>query len=432
MEPVRSRKIALIIAVVATSIFPLVFVRLDEPTVGLNVAKLLAKAGSLIGSMLIVWQFVLGHRATTGKVLVDLLWVLGLHKGIGRYILLLVVLHPIFITVYYINKEEGNPLLLRVGWPIDAYVLLGMIALAIFLFVVVTSVWLRSRLGFQSWYNMHITSYLALPLVFIHSFPIGQTIADTGLGTFWRILLVIVVAFALYRLICRLGLGVRTHTVTQVRDVGAEVTEITVRPEGRRVEPAFGQFIYFRRGLRGAARPFTVSGYNPQTGELSVTVKAQGATTGDLQTVQPGETVYIDGPYGVFSREARQSDRPIVMIAGGIGITPFRRLCRELVHQPERELSLFYGNRTKDEIIYKEEFEKLKRVRVVHVLSDERDYEGETGFITPELLGKYLERNLREYEFLICGPPEMTTKLESGLGEQGVPANQIHHELFSY
>lgn len=432
MEPVRSRKIALIVVIVATSIFPLMFVRLDEPTVSLNVYKLLAKAGSLIGSILIVWQFLLGHRATTGKVLIDLLWVLGLHKGIGKYILLLVVLHPIFITVFYIIKEEGNPLLLRVGWPVDGYVLLGMIALAIFLFVVVTSLWLRSRLSFQSWYNMHITSYLALPLVFIHSFPIGQTIEDTGLGTFWRVLLVIVVAFALYRVVCRLGLGVRTHTVTQVRDVGAEVTEITARPEGHRIDPALGQFVYFRRGLRGAARPFTVSGYNPQTGDLSVTVKAQGTATGDLQTVEQGETVYIDGPYGVFSREALQSDRPIVMIAGGIGITPFRRLSRELVHQPDRKLFLFYGNRTKDEIIYKEEFEKLERVPVIHVLSDEEDYEGETGFITPELLSKYLRRDLKEHEFLICGPPEMTTKLEAGLDEQGVPAGQIHHELFSY
>lgn len=432
MEPVRSRKIALIVVLAATSLFPLVFVRLDEPTVGLNVYKLLAKAGSLVGSMLIVWQFLLGHRATTSKVVIDLLWILGLHKGIGKYILLLVVLHPVFITIFYVVKGDPNPLLLRMGWPFDGYVLLGMIALAVFLFVVVTSVWLRSQLGFQSWYNMHLSSYLALPLVFIHSFPIGQTIEDTSLSAFWRILLVIVIAFALYRLACRLGLGVRTHTVTLVRNVGVEVTEITARPEGRKVEPALGQFVYFRRGLWRAARPFTVSGYNRQSGELSVTVKAQGATTGDLQTVRQGETVYIDGPYGVFSRHALQSDRPIVMIAGGIGITPFRRLSRELIDQAERELFLFYGNKREAEIIYKEEFETLDRVRVVHVISDDEDYEGQTGLITPELLTKYLHRDLKEHEFLICGPRGMTMNLESGLTEEGVPADQIHHELFSY
>jgi predicted ferric reductase len=432
MEAVRSRKIVLVIAIAVTSLFPLAFVRLDEPTVGLNVYKLLAKAGSLSGSMLIVWQFLLGHRATIGKVVVDLLWLLELHKSIGKYILLLIVLHPVFITVYYIAKEGINPLALSTGWPFDTYVLLGMIALGIFVFVVLTSLWLRSRLAFQSWYTMHISSYLALPLVFVHSFPIGQTLEDTGLGIFWRILLVVVVAFALYRLICRLGLGVRTHVVTQVREVGEEVAEITARPEGTRLDPAIGQFVYFRRGLRGAIRPFTVSLYNRETGDVSVTVKAQGTTTTDLQSIQPGETVYIDGPYGVFSREALQTDRPLVMIAGGIGITPFVRLCRELVPQGERELHLFYGNKRRNEIIYQDEFETMNRVRLVHVLSDEPDYEGETGFITPELLKRRLQRDLKQHEFLICGPPEMTMTLESGLKGEGVPDEQIHHELFSY
>jgi predicted ferric reductase len=432
MDAVRSRKVGLLAAIVVTSAFPLLFVRMDEPTVGLNVYKLLAKAGSLSGSMLIVWQFLLGHRATVGKIVVDLLWVLELHKSIGKYILLLIVLHPIFITVYYVIKEDINPLALRTGQAFDTYVLLGMIALGIFVFVVATSLWLRSRLAFQSWYTMHLSSYLALPLVFVHSFPIGQTIEGTGLDLFWRILLGIVVAFALYRLICRLGLGVRPHAVTQVREVGAEVTEITARPEGPKLTPAIGQFVYFRRGLHGAIRPFTVSLYDPETGDLSVTVKAQGTTTTDLQATQPGEMVYIDGPYGVFSREALQTDRPLAMVAGGIGITPFLRLCQELAPRGDRELFLFYGNRRKDEIIYKDEFEQMERVRLVHVLSDEPDYEGETGFITPELLRKYLQRDLKDHEFLICGPPVMTTKLESELKGEGVPDEQIHHELFSY
>jgi len=432
MEAVRSRKIVLIVVIAVTSLFPLVFVRLDEPTVGLNVYKLLAKVGSLSGSMLIVWQFLLGHRATVGKAVIDLLWVLNLHKTIGKYILLLIVLHPIFITIYYIIKEGINPLALQTGLAFDTYVPLGMIALGIFVFVVATSLWLRSRLTFQNWYTMHLSTYLALPLVFVHSLPIGQTIENTGLGIFWRVLLVAVVAFALYRLICRFGLGIRMHVVTQVREVGSEVTEITARPEGPKLTPAIGQFVYFRRGLHGAIRPFTVSLYDPETGDLSVTVKAQGTTTTDLQSTEPGERVYIDGPYGVFSREALQTDRPLAMIAGGIGITPFLRLCQELAPRGDRGLFLFYGNRRKDEIIYKDEFEEMERVRLVHVLSDEPDYEGETGFITPELLRKHLQRDLKDHEFLICGPPEMTIKLESGLGGEGVPADQIHHELFSY
>ncbi len=151
-----------------------------------------------------------------------------------------------------------------------------------------------------------------------------------------------------------------------------------------------------------------------------------------MQSTRPGEKVFIDGPYGVFLHHASRSERPFVLIAGGIGITPFYRLLHDWRAEQAEELFLFYGNRTRDEIVYQQETEALEHVRVVHVLSDEEDYPGETGYITPNLLKKYLPRGLAEYEFLICGPPVMTTKLEAALDEQGVPREQIHHELFSF
>ncbi len=122
----------------------------------------------------------------------------------------------------------------------------------------------------------------------------------------------------------------------------------------------------------------------------------------------------------------------LVMIAGGIGITPFYRIAERLVRESDRERSLFFGNKDRHEIVYQDVFESLGRVRVVHVLSDEEDDRGETGYITPDLLTRHLGRDLREHEFLICGPPEMTIKLESGLGAGGIPSRQIHHELFRY
>lgn len=93
---------------------------------------------------------------------------------------------------------------------------------------------------------------------------------------------------------------------------------------------------------------------------------------------------------------------------------------------------MFFGNKDRRDIVYQDEFKALDRVRVVHVLNDEEDYAGETGYITPDLLKRHLRHGLKEHEFLICGPPEMTITLESGLHEEGVPSRQIHHELFSY
>jgi predicted ferric reductase len=426
------RKTILIGLIAITSFLPLTFLDLNEPTSTLVIYKLLAKAGSLCGTVLILWQFLLGFRAAMGKIMRDYLWVLETHKQIGKYILLLISLHPIFITLYYLEKKNINLFLLEGTAFFKWWVLGGMLAFALFIAVVLTSVFLREYLGRVKWYSVHILSYAAFALALGHAFALGSTIGTTGAYYFWLGLSIIAAAFLLYRLICRAELLSAKHVVTKVENVGNNVTRISCEPAGRKLKAQLGQFIFFRRGLKGRIRPFTVSHYQPQTGEMSITVKALGETTQNLQSIKPGETVYIDGPYGVFSHAAMKTQRSIVMIAGGIGITPFLRLFEELAYQPGRELHLFYGNKKKHEILYKQELENVETVNVIHVLSDQPEYQGETGYITIDLLRKYLHRPLNEYEFLICGPPVMITKLESDLSAQDVPQERIHHELFGY
>lgn len=418
--------------IAATAAAPLWFVRFDEPTLPLRVCKGLAKAGSLCGTVLIVWQFLLGIRSLAGRALVDLIWVLKLHKTIGKYALFLIALHPLFITVYYLDVKGINPLLLQGGRPFGGYVALGQLAFLLLVLIVVTSVFLRERLSARAWYGFHLTGYLALPLALVHGYPIGMTIGRTGLRAPWEGMAAGVAVLYLFRILCRFGLLSGRHTISEVERVGPGTVKITARPEGRRIEPRLGQFVYLRWGRSGLARPFTVSHYDPGSGNLSVTVKAMGGVSTRLQSIAPGQTVYVEGPYGVFSQAARESDRPMVMIAGGIGITPFMRLFEELACDPSRELHLFYGNRRTHEIIYRKELESVRADTVIHVLSDDPNYPGETGFITTGLLRKYLPRELAAYEFLICGPPAMTRKLEDALAAESVPPRQIHHELFSY
>jgi ferredoxin-NADP reductase len=121
------------------------------------------------------------------------------------------------------------------------------------------------------------------------------------------------------------------------------------------------------------------------------------------------------------------------MLAGGIGITPFRRIIRDLEQQPGREAYLFYGNQYEEDIAHREEVESAGHVDLVHVLSGVEEHEEfEVGFITIDLLKRHLAGPLPRHEFLLCGPPAMIDKLESGLRAEDVPARQIHHELFDY
>jgi len=429
---VAARKRILIAAVIITAASPLLFVRWNEPTAALQTFKMLAKTGALCGTLLAVWQLLLGLRLLAGRALTDLIWVLNSHKTIGRWVLFLIALHPVFITIYYMIKKGFNPLFLEGGFPFAGYVAIGMTALLIFLAVVITSVFFRAHLAAHTWFGIHITSYLAVSLVFVHSLPIGMTVGETGLGRIWWVLGLLLVGIFVFRASFRLGAFTSLHKVSEAKKVGPDVTKISMKPVRKRMDPKVGQFVYIRRGLWGPSRPFTVSHYNEGTGELSVSIKALGPTTTWFQSMKPGESVYIDGPYGIFGQEALQSEKPVVMIAGGIGITPFMRLSRAFSKTSRDEVVLFFGNKKTEEITYKKELEQIPDLRIIHVISHEPDYPGEKGFITTDLMKHHLDRALTAYEFLLCGPPVMTQKLEADLLKNGVPNTQIHHEMFSY
>ena len=296
-----------------------------------------------------------------------------------------------------------------------------------------TSVLLRKAMGRRAWYVTHLGSYVLLPLAFVHGYPIGMTLQDTGLRHVWQGLFVLTAAFYVLRLLAQLGVFSARYEVTAVRHAAEGVVELVMRPIGRALRPASGQFAFFRRGIAGSGRPFTISDSDDADGRLNITVKALGRVTTALQTVRPGERFLVDGPYGTFGREVLTTDRPVVMLAGGIGITPFRKLIRDLERQPGREAYLFYGNQYEKSIAHREEIEAAEHVDLIHVLSGVEEHEEfEVGLITIELLKKHLEGALSRHEFLLCGPPVMVDKLEAGLHAENVPGRQIHHEVFDY
>ena len=73
----------------------------------------------------------------------------------------------------------------------------------------------------------------------------------------------------------------------------------------------------------------------------------------------------------------------------------------------------------------------MEHVNIVHVLNDEPDFDGETGFVDADVLERNLPRELGEYQFLMCGPAPMVLKLREGLAEAGVPKDRIREELFA-
>jgi predicted ferric reductase len=127
----------------------------------------------------------------------------------------------------------------------------------------------------------------------------------------------------------------------------------------------------------------------------------------------------------------------LVFLAGGIGVTPLMSMLRHMRDtQADISVLLFWGNKTETDIIFQAELEALTagekpHLQVVHVLSQAgADWAGEKGYLSAELLRKYIKDGFAEKTYYICGPPVMTDLALRLLRELGVPVGKIDYEQF--
>ena len=133
----------------------------------------------------------------------------------------------------------------------------------------------------------------------------------------------------------------------------------------------------------------------------------------------------------------RNHDQKLVFIAGGIGITPFRSMLKYLIDMKEpRDIVLFYGNKTVDEIAYTDvltQAQKLPGIRVFYTLTETeaipRNWRGLTGRINASMIRK-LVPDYQDRTFYISGPPDMVRATERMLKNMQVNSNQIKKDFF--
>lgn len=180
--------------------------------------------------------------------------------------------------------------------------------------------------------------------------------------------------------------------------------------------------------------PFSMSSAQDAGGRLEFTIKELGDFTRTIGTVQPGETAYVDGPYGAFSID--RYDAPgYVFIGGGIGMAPLISMLKTLAHRRDRRPHvLIMANSKQERATFWEAVEDLGaclNVRAVHVLEEPSEtWTGERGYVTQEILQRHLPEQRADLEYFVCGPVPMITAVEQALYRLGVPVGRIHSELF--
>jgi ferredoxin-NADP reductase len=182
-------------------------------------------------------------------------------------------------------------------------------------------------------------------------------------------------------------------------------------------------------------RCYSICSAPESAGFIEISVKRQGLVSGTLHaTVQPGSRLSVQGPRGNFVYP-EQDERPIVFIAGGVGITPLMGMLRHaVVADPSRPVTLLYSVRTEQDIAYRDELLLLSRrhphLRVAIALSrgsSDRLYL--SGRIDANLISGFVP-DPRNPIYMICGPGPMIDAVRSLLHALGVAAPQIRSEAF--
>ena len=199
-----------------------------------------------------------------------------------------------------------------------------------------------------------------------------------------------------------------------------------------------GQYINLYCGIGDVftARPYSISSA-PGQSQLEITVRevAHGFVAPYLlQDLAVGDELTSSGPLGHFYHEPLIDGEDLVFMAGGSGITPFMSIIRQ-----QQELgwplaiTLLYGSRTANDVIYGEELAALARgndrFECAVVLSEPPDsHDGPTGLLDAALIRTQLG-TLENRTYYLCGPPVMLTYCRAELQSLGIPPQRIRQEL---
>lgn len=227
--------------------------------------------------------------------------------------------------------------------------------------------------------------------------------------------------------------NVQSYTVLATQKESEQVTTITFeKPEHFRF--VAGQFVtvFFPHLGVSEGKAYSLSSI-PEDNYFSLTVKDIGPFSHALCSLSIGDMVTISLPYGYFYTE--EIDTNIILLASGIGISPFRSLVVSLLKQnPERKITLYYSEPYYSSAIFLALFEDLRSTYaqfryVVHITQETISGEHvRFGRISPHEVVKIHREGKNEY--FVCGSTSFVKDMWKGLKETGVPEESIYTEAF--
>ncbi|MEP6479241.1 MAG: ferredoxin reductase family protein [Rhodoglobus sp.] len=367
----------------------------------------------------------------------------AVHRSLGKPALYLLLAHGIVLLIGYGISSgidpitEIGPMLALPDMP------LAFIGLGLLIAVVVTSlVGVRRKFSYEGWHLIHLLSYIAVAVSLPHQLSVGGVLAG---GTVQRVywIALYVVAFgsiAVYRFL-EPALSSLRHSlrVDHVQQVSPGVTSIHFSGRNlRALGSAGGQFYIWRFWTASTwwhSHPISLSAM-PTDHHARITVRELGNGSGRISSVPRGSRVSIEGPYGLFTDDARTAPK-LAIVAAGIGVTPVRALLEQASLAPGEATILLRAGDASETYLW-DEIETIaaskgarlytmlgKRSRTAPTWMPQAD--AQRGVTLTSAFPHLLDSDL-----YICGPSAWLDLVEADARAAGLPAHQIHSERFDW
>jgi len=399
--------------------------------------RILLSAGQVVGivagSLLLV-QIILSARLKCLDRVFGLNNLFKFHRLNAIVIACLILIHPILI--FMPEDRITIPFEWRY-WP----EFVGLFLLLMIIATVISSQWRAwFKLPFHRWWPIHRTAAILIITAFgVHVLSVSDTfeqklpkmLAIDAMGLCGLLFIWIRTR--------RLRNQRKTFSVSAVEPAGEDAVRLKIVSKTKNM-PVYipGQFSFITvlsSHISREEHPFTIASSPASSSCLEFIVRTTGDWTRQLNNLRPGDKVVIQGPFGHFSHLRLSAKKEIIMIAGGIGITPMLSMLRYMAdHSDRRKITLIWSNKTRKHIISPHEFQnleaQLKGLRILHVLTRDSKFNGEKGRLEHTTLKRLTSDCSHSAAVFVCGPDKMMKNVFDSLVSLGFAKRMIFMEQF--
>jgi predicted ferric reductase len=400
--------------------------------------KALLRSGQVAGMLaaaLLLLQLPLAARIKFLDRLFGLDRLYLMHRLNGTALCLLALIHPLLV---FAPEDVRSIPVSTEYWPeIAGAVLLVAVAVAAATSVARTFLELR----FHHWWLLHRPlAFAALALAVLHTLTVSDPF-ESGLP---RGMLVTAASASLLLLAWVKSKPLRqrraSFTVAAVSPAARDAFEVTLEPRGMRPFSYLpGQFAFLRfhsPAVSGEEHPFTIASTPTRPAAVQFAIRCCGDWTRHVGHLAAGDGATMDGPFGRFNHLEHFPDaRELIMIAGGIGITPMLSMLRYMADVGDRrQVTLLWSNRGPADVFCEEELDRLRRqwpeLRVLHIFTEEPGAAQPVARLDRALLTVLLAPCSRSAGVFLCGPPGMMRAMTRELRSLGFARAAIRQERF--